>query len=95
MGILEGWAISTIAAWAGGTVLTWVIGYILKAIPNEKIYTFVESFFHGVGKWSTLTISKKSKLWNKIVEPWVIDLIQNTVKAALDGLIRGLRSDND
>ena len=33
-------------------------------------------------------------LWNKTIEPYFIDLIDNVVGGALRGLIKGLRSDN-
>ena len=32
-------------------------------------------------------------IWNKTVEPYFIDLIDNTVGAAVKGFIKGLRSD--
>ena len=34
------------------------------------------------------------KLWNKTIEPYAIDLIDNVVGGALRGLVKGLRSDN-
>ena len=83
-----------VLGYAAGTIGAVILAWILKRIPNEKISNFVENVFHELGKWITLTASKRSKLWNKIVEPWVIDLIDNTINAALRGLIKGLRSDD-
>lgn len=92
--MITAWGIAKVATYAGGSIAAAVLLWIFKRIPNEKIYSAVESFFHGLGKWLTLTASKKSKLWNRIIEPWFIDLLQNTVAAALNGFIRGLRSDD-
>ena len=82
-------------AWVAGAGGAWLLAWVLKKIPNEKIAGAVEKFFHGVGKWITFGASKKSKLWNKTVEPWLIDAIDNIVGAAVRGLIAGLRSDGD
>jgi len=43
----------------------------------------------GLTKWSFT-----KKIWNKTVEPYFIDLVDNLVGGALRGLIKGLRSDN-
>ena len=43
----------------------------------------------GLGKW------KLTKgIWNKTIEPWFIDLLDNIVASAVNGFIAGLRSDN-
>lgn len=70
---------------------------IFKAIPNDKLYGTIKSFFASAGKGMTLGLSswKWSKpFWNSVIEPWFIDIIENTVKAAVDGIIEGLRVDN-
>ena len=43
----------------------------------------------GLGKWS---ITKK--VWASTIEPYFIDLVDNTVGAAVEGFINGLRSDD-
>ena len=78
----------------GGTagILVWA----LRKIPNKEICRYVEGFFYGLGKGMTLGLSKwnfTKKFWNKTVEPWFIDLVDNLVGGAVRGFIRGLRID--
>ena len=71
--------------------------FILKKIPNDKICAFVEGSFEKLGVLLTAGLSKwvwTKNLWNKTIEPYFIDLIDNVVGGALRGLIKGLRSDN-
>ena len=80
---------------AGGGVGE-VVLFVLKKVPNSKIASFGESAFYGLGKAMTLGLSSWSvtkDFWNKIVEPWFIDLIDNTVGSCVKGFIKGLRSD--
>ncbi len=80
----------------GAAVLA--IAWVFKAIPNDKIYNFVKALFTKLGTVCTLGLAKwkwSAPLWNKYVEPWVIDFIENTVGAALSGFIAGLRVDNE
>ena len=70
--------------------------WVLKKIPNEDIYNWVETGGYWLGSIVTLGAGKWSfskKIWNKTVEPYLIDLISNTVGAAVEGFIKGLRSD--
>ena len=72
--------------------------FTFRYIPNEKLYGFVRGSFNKLGVAMTLGLSKWSwskTVWNKYVEPWFIDLISNTVLAAIDGLVAGLKSDNE
>ena len=78
----------------GGTagILLWA----LKKVPNEEICRYIEGFFYGVGRGMTLGLGKwnlTKKFWNKPVEPWFIDLVDNIVGGAVRGFIRGLRVD--
>ena len=78
---------------SSGGALVW----ILKKIPNDKICSVVEGMFEKVGVLMTAGLTKWSftkKIWNKTVEPYFIDLVDNLVGGALRGLIKGLRSDN-
>ena len=78
----------------GGTagILLWA----LKKVPNKEICRYVEGFFYGLGKGMTLGLSIwnfTKKFWNKTVEPWFIDMVDNLVGGAVRGFIRGLRID--
>ena len=42
----------------------------------------------GLGKWKFT-----KNIWNATIEPYFIDLVDNTVGAAVKGFIKGLRSD--
>ena len=75
----------------GGIVL-----YVLKKIPNKQICAWVEGICFRLGRFMTLGLSQwkfTKGIWNKTVEPYFIDLVDNFVGGALRGLIRGLRSD--
>jgi hypothetical protein len=69
----------------------------MKAIPNEKIYGIVKGFFKKLGIACTLGLNRypwTAPFWESYVEKWCIDLIENTVGAALNGFIEGLRTNN-
>ena len=77
----------------GGAFVAWV----LKKVPNEQIANIVETTFNGIGVACTLGLSKwkvTRRVWNKQIEPWAIDLVDNVVGGAVRGFISGLRSDN-
>ncbi len=76
----------------GGIVLAW----IFKKIPNDKIKKVVGKFMLGLGIGVTLGLSKwppMAPFWNKIVEPWVIDFIDNVLIEGLKKFVEGLRTD--
>ena len=81
--------------WIGGgssAIALWV----LKKIPNEKLYGLVNGLCFKAGTIVTLGLAKWSwskKIWNQTVEPYFIDLLQNTIGAAINGFIDGLKSD--
>ena len=71
--------------------------FVLKRIPNEKIQSFVFNVFYRLGVVLTLGLSKwkfTRQIWNLTIEPYFIDLVENTFGSALKGIIKGLRSDN-
>ena len=75
----------------GGIVL-----YVLKKIPNKEICAWVEGLCSTAGRIMTLGLSQwkiTKGMWNKTVEPFFIDLVDNFIGGALRGFIRGLRSD--
>jgi hypothetical protein len=78
----------------GGTA--GIVLFILKKVPNESICKYIEGFFYGLGKGMTLGLSKwkfTKDFWNRTIEPWFIDLIDNVVGGAVRGFVRGLRID--
>ena len=79
----------------GGGV-TGLVLWVLKKVPNEQIANIVSTACYGVGKIMTGGLShwKWTKgMWNKTIEPYFIDLVENTAGAAVNGFIKGLRSD--
>lgn len=71
--------------------------WLLKKIPNDKLYDFVENASYNLGSLLTLRLSKMKltrKLWNKTIEPYFVDLVDNTFGAFVQGFISGLRSDD-
>ena len=78
----------------GGTGVTLTI---LKLVPNEKIYSFVEKTGFAIGRFLTLGLASKSsplkKIWNSQIEPWFVDCLENIFGACVSGIIRGLRVD--
>ena len=73
------------------------IAVILKKIPNDKICAVVESTFFGLGRTCTLGLAKWSwskDVWNKTVEPYIVDAIDNIFGSMVRGIIKGLKSDN-
>ena len=79
---------------AAGTV---IIGYILKRIPNASIQKVVGSAGYFLGVFITGGLSKfkwSAPFWNKIIEPYFIDLLDNVAGTFIKDFIKGLRSDN-
>lgn len=86
------WIVASLGLGGGGAVL-----WVLKKIPNDKICEVVEGVFEKAGILMTAGLTKwefTKKIWNKTVEPYFIDLLDNVVGGALRGFIKGLRSDN-
>ena len=97
-----------------------IIALILKRINNDKIQAFVNwpfdklafilgSTCKGAGIFITAFFGGKFKytkpFWNKLIEPYLIDAIENIVVTVIKGITRvvnsatnnfieGLRSDN-
>tara|TARA_R110000824_G_scaffold110418_1_gene258386 strand:+ start:6462 stop:6743 length:282 start_codon:yes stop_codon:yes gene_type:complete len=73
-----------------------VILWALKKVPNKDICMYVEGFFYGLGRGMTLGLGKwkvTKDFWNRTIEPWFIDLVDNVIGGAVRGFIRGLRTD--
>jgi hypothetical protein len=74
-----------------------VVLWVLKKVPNESICSVVETTFESLGKVMTLGLAKwkvTKSVWNKTIEPWFIDLVDNVFGSMVRGLIKGLRSDD-
>ena len=92
LGIASGNAGLLMGGGAGAIVL-----WVLKKVPNESICSVVETTFESLGKIMTLGLGKwgaTKKVWNKTIEPWFIDLVDNIFGSIVRGFIRGLRSDD-
>ncbi len=77
-------------------LVTVVLLFVMKAIPNEKIQAVVGKFAYGIGVAMTLGLSKfkyTAPFWSAIIEPYFIDLFNNTVGTFVTKFIEGLRSD--
>ena len=74
-----------------------LIAYILKKIDNKWVYNPIYTACYGVGVLCTVGLSKWTwtrGIWNKTVEPFIVDLLDNIISAIRDGLFEGLHSDN-
>ena len=86
------WITMGLGLGSGGAVM-----WVLKKIHNKDLCFFVETAFEKLGVLMTAGLTKWSftkKIWNKTVEPYFIDLVDNMVVGALRGLIKVLMSDN-
>ena len=82
--------------YAAGGLVAMGLAWALKKIPNNKIKAKCGLLFYGAGVACTLGLAKykfTKKLWNKTVEPYLIDLVDNVVSTGLKEFIKGLRSD--
>ena len=73
-----------------------VVGYILKKIDNKWVYNPIYGIFFGLGVACTAGLSKwpwTKPYWNKTLEPFVVDLLDNVLSAVRNGLFDGLHSD--
>ena len=78
----------------GGVIIAW----LLKKIPNNVFKAKLGAFMYGAGVACTLGLTKlkwTKKFWNKLIEPWVIDVIDNVIVTSVSRFVEGLRSDND
>ena len=67
-------------------------------IPNERVRETLTPIMKKVGIALTLGMSKHpavGPVWNKTIEPVFVDLLDNVCYSIQNGLIQGMRSDND
>ena len=88
--------VSTIQYAAGGIGAV-AVAWVLKKIPNKRIKAQIGMMLYGMGVTCTLGMGKwkyTKRFWNKTVEPYFVDLLDNVIAHGLAEFIRGLRSDN-
>ena len=88
--------VSTLQYAAGGIGAV-AVAWVLKKIPNKQIKAQVGMIMYGLGVTCTLGMGKwkyTKRFWNKTVEPWIVDAIDNIAGHGIKEFIRGLRSDN-
>jgi len=82
--------------YVGGITATAVVGWIFKKIPNATIKAKFGAFCYGAGVACTLGLAKwkwTSKVWNKTIEPYFIDFLDNVFVHGLTKFKDGMRSD--
>jgi len=88
---------SQAVAYAGVGVAGVGVAWVLKKIPNDRIKAKFGNFMYGAGVACTLGLGKwkwTKSVWNKTVEPYCIDAIDNIVVTGIAKFVEGLRSDN-
>ena len=83
--------------YAAGGIGAVVVAWVLKRIPNKTIKAKFGMMMYGIGVTCTLGMGNwkyTKRFWNKTVEPYFVDLLDNIVGHGLAEFIRGLRSDN-
>ena len=82
---------------AGASVAGVGAAWALKKIPNNTIKAKFGAFMYGAGVACTLGLAKfkvTKGVWNKVVEPYIIDVVDNVVVTGISRFVEGLRSDN-
>ena len=85
--------VGVVGALVGGSILGW----LLKKIPIDAIKVKLGIVFFGLGATLTLGLakwSKTKKVWNSVLEPWVIVVLETLIIHSLSEFIRGMKSDN-
>ena len=75
----------------------WMFLFFAKRIDNDKIKTVIRAIFYPVGVAITLGLVKykyTKRWWNKWGEPFLVDLLDNTIVEAVRAIQDGMRSDN-
>ena len=83
--------------YAAGGLAAAGLAWAFKKIPNAQIKAKVGLLTYGAGVACTLGLGKykfTKKLWNKTMEPYFIDFMDNVFAHGINEFIRGLRSDN-
>jgi len=86
-----------VATYAGMGLSGAAVAFALKKIPNKTIKAKFGSWMYSLGVVCTLGLGKwkwTKKVWNKTIEPYFIDAIDNIVVTGISKFVDGLRSDN-
>ena len=70
---------------------------VLKRVPNEKLRKTASGMGYKLGRFVTLGLASwkwTRNKWNRWLEPYIIDTIDHVFMGFLDGVVRGMRSDN-
>ena len=84
-------------AYAGAGIAGVVAAWVLKRIPNDVLKAKFGRFMYGAGVACTLGLARfrwTKGIWQKYLEPWVVDAIDNIVVNGIVKFVEGLRSDN-
>jgi hypothetical protein len=90
-------ATKQVAVYAGMGLAGAVTAFALKKIPNKTIKAKFGSWMYSLGVICTLGLGKwkwTKKVWNKTIEPYCIDAIDNILVTGISKFVEGLRSDN-
>ena len=90
-------ATKKVAVYAGMGVAGAVTAFVLKKIPNATIKAKFGVMMYSLGVACTLGLAKfklTKKVYNKTIEPYIVDAIDNIVAHGIQEFVRGLRSDN-
>ena len=82
---------------AAGGLAAGGLAWAFKKIPNAQIKAKIGLVMYGAVVDCTLGLAKykfTKKVWNKTMEPYFIDFMDNVFAHGLNEFIRGLRSDN-
>tara|TARA_R110002096_G_scaffold290901_6_gene485157 strand:+ start:298 stop:597 length:300 start_codon:yes stop_codon:yes gene_type:complete len=90
-------ATKKVAIYAGMGVAGAATAFVLKKIPNATIKAKFGSWMYNLGVLCTLGMAKwkwTKKVWNKTIEPYFVDAIDNILVTGISKFVEGLRSDN-
>ena len=90
-------ATKQVAVYAGVGVAGVVAAFVLKKIPNKTIKAKFGSWMYNLGVLCTLGLGKwkwTKAVWNKSIEPYFVDAIDNILVTGIAKFVEGLRSDN-
>ncbi len=94
---LGGAVIGNVVGWGATGIVGWLFLFLAKRIDNSKIKTAIRAIFYPVGVTITLGLVKwkwTKGWWNKWGEPFLVDLLDNTIVEAVRAVQDGMRSDN-
>jgi len=83
--------------YATGGAVAVIVAFVLKKIPNATIKAKFGVMMYSLGVACTLGLAKfklTKKVYNKTIEPYIVDAIDNIVAHGIQEFVRGLRSDN-